>query len=1455
MPIPFKKYGYKINPITDEIETPQIFLVTKQLKKLGELYPVQDLKITINEVNQADEVSFTYYKKVDGKPCPCFDQLVDLAVIQVGNFGFFEINISKTENTSIYKNVVGRSLGHAELSQILATLEVNTDEDMDSSDYDRDYPTVFYRDIEASDEEDIRKKKKASSLLDRILSYAPHYRIGDVSPTLKNVQRTSSWSDTDIVSVLNDVAAEVNCIFDIQVTINEEGEAERILNAYDMQYCEHCCNAKTNNTHTFRNIVNGVCQNCGSSQFVKDVGQDTNIFISTDNLSDEISIEGDKDSIKNCFKVVGGDDLITDTVQGLTMSANNRIMMFSEEQRKLMSKALTDKLDEYEKDYAAKQPDYEKMLETQYNIRDIVYYLQHSKMPLLEEDPKTTLDALLFVVKQISTYYNNKFYISKWGNYDYTSARTSIRNLFTTFMPQGFSFQIDTDNLLYTTDKVYDPQKKYRWYGSIQIYSTDNKDDYYTLYVTENSGTYIRHGKSDSPVSYTDTGNYIANFSISFNFADKSQEDYLSYLKQHTEYLLSEVDLNYENEKARNWNEYSYNRLQSYYDGFKTCIETLDDMPNEIDTSEIDTDESQASTILKSMRDNYTRIQSHIQSQMSILLDQIFALNTYLGEYSSEFTDSDGTVWYTMKNFSSVSEALDNMIDPKYIGGYATNADGTVNTNDFTPNQYIGTKPCKCKKCNSTNVSVMTDDKGNNTNICNNCSSTGTDIYSYFDIMAEIVDSYGKSNPNSNLSEMRERMREDFDLKTYFKNDSLYNELLSFMREDVYQNENYTSDGLTNSQLITQAKELVAKANQELSKACMSQYTVTSPVCAIVAQTAFEYQGVMVNDDYSGFVLNNYVRVRIDEDVYKMRIASIDLNFPITDKIDVTFTNVSRYHNGVMSDVASILESASNMATSYNYVATQAEKGQQANSTFETIKNEGLNAGLMAVKGGRNQDVVIDNHGILIRKKIEEIDDYSPYQMKIINRNIVLTDNNWEKARMAIGLGKYNEELVYGVWADVIYGDLLAGNQLKIYGGGDGTTDNATVIIDGKGITLDGGAITWTNPINSDNAIDSNAVVGLNDFKTAVQGSLGVTNITSDSVISPKIEGGYLYIKDIRKENNTGISVEINPSGTKFDENNSKYVFNVSKNKAVIMGVMNDGGGYFSGKIKASSGNIGSWEITEAGLTTESGAAIHQYTRTVNDDPAMRIINGKAIFGRYNSDYIENFYQDNGYADISYEGVYVGAVKSNATYLFAANTNESTVSLGGTVKIYNGLRLYEHDGSTNYCWLSSSFMGNLASDAYLTARSSMSVQYKLQVGYNDGLIYRDHTFIVNGSSYVTGPSYTNDGTAVTSDRNKKNSISTPSTNYIKLFDALDFRQFKYNDGTSDRFHLGVIAQELEEAMEKVGISSQDFGGLVVDEQGNYFVRYDEINMLTALKVKELEERIDELEERLNSLGK
>ena len=142
-------------------------------------------------------------------------------------------------------------------------------------------------------------------------------------------------------------------------------------------------------------------------------------------------------------------------------------------------------------------------------------------------------------------------------------------------------------------------------------------------------------------------------------------------------------------------------------------------------------------------------------------------------------------------------------------------------------------------------MSVVTDDNSNN-NVCSNCGSTT--LYTYLDIMQDIVNSYQKYGGKTVVSE-RQRLQNIFNIKTYINDDNLYNELCSFIREDVYNNSNYISDGLSNAQIIQKARELKAKAEQELSKSCMNQYTVTSTISAIIAQKSFVYNGVVVNDD------------------------------------------------------------------------------------------------------------------------------------------------------------------------------------------------------------------------------------------------------------------------------------------------------------------------------------------------------------------------------------------------------------------------------------------------------------------------------------------------------------------------------------------------------------------------------------------------------------------------------
>lgn len=118
--------------------------------------------------------------------------------------------------------------------------------------------------------------------------------------------------------------------------LDDNGKTVRKVNAYDISYCTKCyentnmqLSYKTFDTSKFRTITDGVCDNCNSSEYVYDYGKDTDIFVTTENLTDSISIQPNNE-IKNVFKVSGGDDVITSAAQALNMGSS-KLMMFSED--------------------------------------------------------------------------------------------------------------------------------------------------------------------------------------------------------------------------------------------------------------------------------------------------------------------------------------------------------------------------------------------------------------------------------------------------------------------------------------------------------------------------------------------------------------------------------------------------------------------------------------------------------------------------------------------------------------------------------------------------------------------------------------------------------------------------------------------------------------------------------------------------------------------------------------------------------------------------------------------------------------------------------------------------------------------------------------------------------------------------------------------------------------------
>jgi hypothetical protein len=150
----------------------------------------------------------------------------------------------------------------------------------------------------------------------------------------------------------------------------------------------------------------------------------------------------------------------------------------------------------------------------------------------------------------------------------------------------------------------------------------------------------------------------------------------------------------------------------------------------------------------------------------------------------------------------------------------------------------------------------------------------------------------------------------------------------------------------------------------------------------------------------------------------------------------------------------------------------------------------------------------------------------------------------------------------------------------------------------------------------------------------------------------------------------------------------------------------------------------------------------------------------------------------------------------------------------------------------------------------------------LRIANTDGTIYyalrvdEDNNVQVGNrvnNLYLRGPTVYlyNSNVVVTSDRRAKHSIEELPDAYVEALDKLTPMRFKYNDGTSDRYHVGFIAQDVEAALAESGLTTKDFGGFVdLNGDGEALgLAYDEFIGLLFQKIRKLEKKIEAMEEK------
>lgn len=287
----------------NNLERPIIYIAKKDKTILGAVSIYDDLSLTFN-LNAYQTATFKIYRDINGKKYEHYDDFQEDRLIMIQGISWYKIHVeTNIEDTGISKSITANSLECTLCNKRLIDFECNTGEIL----YDDYVKTIFY---------DPTNPK--GSLLHRVLNVAPSWSVGHVDNSLANKQRSFDEDDVDVYSFLTgDVSEAFNCLFTFD-TFN------MTVNAYDLD----------------------------------NYGDDTNIFVSMDNLAQSMTESIDENSIITCYRVNGGDGIYINEVNP---NSTNKIYNF-EYYLPEMEESIQSKVRAYNDKYQSLKPQYEEIM-------------------------------------------------------------------------------------------------------------------------------------------------------------------------------------------------------------------------------------------------------------------------------------------------------------------------------------------------------------------------------------------------------------------------------------------------------------------------------------------------------------------------------------------------------------------------------------------------------------------------------------------------------------------------------------------------------------------------------------------------------------------------------------------------------------------------------------------------------------------------------------------------------------------------------------------------------------------------------------------------------------------------------------------------------------------------------------------------------------------------------------
>lgn len=275
--------------------------------------------------------------------------------------------------------------------------------------------------------------------------------------------------------------------------------------------------------------------------------------------------------------------------------------------------------------------------------------------------------------------------------------------------------------------------------------------------------------------------------------------------------------------------------------------------------------------------------------------------------------------------------------------------------------------------------------------------------------------------------------------------------LKKFIYEQDYTNTYYVvTDLMSAVDIQNSAMELYNEGVNALARMSQPRYTFK------IDSTNF-----MFVKDFSSFTnqlrLGCMVTVELDEDKFAYPILlEMQFNFDDPNDFALVFGNRFRLEDAVYTYNELLSEShttASRTNANWDKINQFTKRYKDAVSDFLT---NAFDVAKNAIINADNQSLLIDSSGATFRKVVNELID--DHQIKIINNQIVFTDDAWDSVKTVIGqIALTGGGTAYGIAAEVLVGRILAGVNLII------TNANNSFVIDENGLSFiinDGGTQT-----------------------------------------------------------------------------------------------------------------------------------------------------------------------------------------------------------------------------------------------------------------------------------------------------------------------------------------------------------------------------------------------------------